>query len=77
MARPLLDCGRHFLPVDVIYRTLDRLASVKLNVLRWHLTEDPGFRIERRIFPKLQQSGSKGLYYTQQQVRAIVGWSGV
>jgi len=34
----MLDCGRHFLPVDVIYRTLDGMAAVKLNVFHWHLT---------------------------------------
>lgn len=71
----LLDPGRHFLPVDVIYRTLDGMAAVKLNVLHWHLTEDQGFRIESKVFPKLQGEGSDGLYYTQEQVKAVVAYA--
>ena len=71
----MLDPGRHFLPPPVIYRTLDGMAAVKLNVLHWHLTEDQGFRIESRVFPKLQQQGSGGLYYTQQQVRDIEAYA--
>lgn len=71
----MLDCGRHFLPIDVIYRTLDGMAAVKLNVLHWHLTEDQGFRIESRVYPKLQEMGSGGLYYTQQQVRSVIAYA--
>jgi hexosaminidase len=71
----MLDCGRHFLPVNVIYRTLDGMAAVKLNVLHWHLSEDQGFRVESRVFPKLQELGSNGLYYTQQQIRDIVDYA--
>ena len=71
----MLDCGRHFFPVDVIYLTLDGMAQVKLNVLHWHLTEDQGFRIESRVFPKLQGMGSNGLFYTQQQVRDVIAYA--
>jgi hexosaminidase len=71
----LLDPGRHFLSVDQILRTLDGMAAVKLNVLHWHLTEDQGFRIESRRFPLLQEKGSEGLYYTQEQVRQIVQYA--
>lgn len=71
----MLDCGRHFLPIEVIYRTLDGMAAVKLNVLHWHLSEDQGFRVESRVFPKLQGLGSNGLYYTQQQVREVVAYA--
>ena len=71
----LVDPGRHFMPVPVILRTLDGMAAVKMNVLHWHLTEDQGFRIESRVFPKLQEMGSGGLYYTQQQVREVVAYA--
>jgi hexosaminidase len=71
----LIDPGRHFLPVPVIYRTLDGMAAVKLNLLHWHLTEDQGFRIESRVFPKLHELGSEGLYYTQQQVRDVIAYA--
>ena len=71
----MIDCGRHFMPVDVIRRTLDGMAAVKLNVFHWHLSEDQGFRIESRAFPKLAELGSDGLFYTQEQAREIVAYA--
>jgi hexosaminidase len=71
----LIDSGRHFEPVSVMRRTLDSMAATKLNVLHWHLTEDQGFRIESRVFPGLANSGSDGFFYTQDQVREIVGYA--
>ncbi len=71
----LIDASRHFMPPDVIRRTLDGMALVKLNVLHWHLSDDQGFRVESLRYPKLQQLGSDGLYYTQQQVRDLVGYA--
>ena len=38
------------------------MAAVKMNVLHWHLTEDQGFRVESKVFPKLHQLGSDGMY---------------
>lgn len=72
----MIDAGRHFQPVDVIKRNLDAMAAVKLNVLHWHLTEDQGFRIETKRYPKLHQMGSDGLYYTQDQVREVIAYAG-
>lgn len=71
----LLDVCRHFEPVPVIERTLDAMAAVKLNVLHWHLSEDQGFRVESKKYPKLQERGSDGLYYTQEQIRNIVAYA--
>ena len=71
----MVDCGRHFMPVEVIKRTLDGMASVKLNVFHWHLSEDQGFRIQSRAFPKLTELGSDGLFYTQEQAREIVAYA--
>ena len=71
----LIDVGRHFQPVEVIKRNLDAMAAVKLNVFHWHLTEDQGFRVESRVFPKLHQLGSDGLFYTQDQIRDIVAYA--
>ena len=71
----LLDGARHFMPIEVVKRTLDGMAAVKLNVLHWHLTEDQGFRIESRRFPKLHELGSDGQFYTQQQVRDVVAYA--
>jgi hexosaminidase len=71
----LVDCSRHFEPVEVIKRTLDGMAAVKLNVFHWHLTDDQGFRIESRVFPKLTGMGSDGQFYTQEQAREIVSYA--
>jgi hexosaminidase len=71
----LIDSGRHFQPVEVIKRNLDAMAAVKLNVFHWHLTEDQGFRVESKTFPKLQQLGSDGQFYTQAQIRDVVEYA--
>lgn len=71
----LVDVGRHFMPVEQIKRTLDGMAMVKLNVLHWHLSEDQGFRVESKRFPRLHQLGSDGQYYTQAQLRDVVAYA--
>jgi hexosaminidase len=68
----LIDSSRHFTPLDVIKRNLDGMAAVKLNVFHWHLSDYQGFRVESKRFPKLQEMGSDGLYYTQDQLRDII-----
>jgi hexosaminidase len=68
----LLDSCRHWMPLTVVKRTLDAMAVVKLNTLHWHLSEDQGFRVESKRFPKLHEMGSDGLYYTQSEVREIL-----
>jgi len=70
-----LDVSRHWMPIEVVKRTLDGMAAVKLNVFHWHLSDDQGFRIESKRFPKLQQLGSDGLFYTQDQVREVVAYA--
>src|ERR1700744_753228 len=71
----MLDPGRHFLPVANVLRTLNAMAAVKMNVLHLHLTEDQGFRIESKRFPKLQEFGSEGKFYTQDEIRQIVQYA--
>jgi len=71
----LIDVARHYQPPEVLKRNLDAMAAVKLNVFHWHLTEDQGFRVESRKFPKLHLMGSDGLYYTQDQVREIIAYA--
>jgi len=67
-----LDVSRHFLPVADVERTLDGMAAVKLNVLHWHLSDDQGFRVESKKYPKLQQVASEGNYYTQNQIQEVI-----
>jgi hexosaminidase len=71
----LIDVGRHYEPMEVLKRNLDAMAAVKLNVFHWHLTEDQGFRVESKKYPKLHLMGSDGLYYTQDQVREIIAYA--
>jgi hexosaminidase len=71
----LIDVARHYEPMEVLKRNLDAMAAVKLNVFHWHLTEDQGFRVESKKFPKLHSLGSDGLYYTQDQVREIIAFA--
>ncbi|MCP5045577.1 MAG: family 20 glycosylhydrolase [bacterium] len=71
----LIDSCRHFMPVEVIKRNLDGMAAVKMNVMHWHLTEDQGFRVECRSFPKLHQMGSDGMYYRHRQIKEIIAYA--
>ncbi len=50
-----LDVGRHFFPVSFIKKYIDLLAFYKMNRFHWHLTEDQGWRIEIKQYPKLQE----------------------
>jgi len=71
----MIDVGRHFMPLDVLKRNLDGMALVKLNVFHWHLSENQGFRVESKRFPKLQEMGSDGLFYTQSDVRDVIAYA--
>ncbi len=53
-----LDCGRHFFSVDFIKQYIDLIAMHKMNTFHWHLTEDQGWRIEIKKYPKLTQVGA-------------------
>ena len=50
-----LDVGRHFFSVDFIKKYIDLIARLKMNTFHWHLTEDQGWRIEIKKYPKLQE----------------------
>jgi hexosaminidase len=71
----MIDVSRHFVPLDVLRRNLDGMAAVKLNVFHWHLSDNQGFRVESKKFPKLHEMGSDGLYYTQDQVRDLIEYA--
>jgi hexosaminidase len=53
-----LDVGRHFMPKEFVKRYIDLLALHKMNVFHWHLTEDQGWRIEIKKYPRLTQVGA-------------------
>ncbi len=71
----MIDVCRHWMPMKVIKRNLDGMAAVKMNVLHLHLSEDQGFRIESKLYPKLHQMGSDGFYFTQTEIRTIIAYA--
>ncbi|CAM1373895.1 beta-N-acetylhexosaminidase [Tenacibaculum xiamenense] len=71
----MIDVSRHFHPVEVLKRNLDAMASMKMNVFHWHLSDDQGFRFKSDTYPKLHELGSDGLYYTKPQIRDIVSYA--
>jgi len=80
----LLDCCRHFMSKDFILRYLDLLALHKMNRFHWHLTEDQGWRIEIKKYPKLTETGSfrkekdgriYGGFYTQEDIKEVVAYA--
>jgi hexosaminidase len=79
----LLDCGRHFMSLALVKRYIDLLAYHKMNVFHWHLTEDQGWRLEIKRYPRLTevgawrtQNGKKyGGFYTQEQVKEVVAYA--
>lgn len=79
-----LDVCRHFFPKEVIKQYIDLLAELKMNVFHWHLTDDQGWRIEIKKYPKLtevgawrtEKDGTKyGGFYTQEDIKEIVAYA--
>jgi hexosaminidase len=80
----MLDACRHFISVAHIEKLLDVFAMYKINRFHWHLTDDQGWRIEIKRYPKLTQIGGTRIdadgkrysgYYTQDQIREIVKYA--
>ena len=77
----MLDSSRHFQSPEFIRSMIDWMAWHKLNVLHWHLTDDQGWRLQIRRYPKLtsvgawRDQGAYGGFYTQAEVREIVAYA--
>ncbi len=71
----MIDVGRHFMPLDVLKRNLDGMEAVKMNVFHWHLSDNQGFRVESKKFPKLHEMGSERLFYTQEEARELIEYA--
>jgi hexosaminidase len=54
----MLDVGRHFFPLPVVKKFIDYIALHKMNYFHWHLTDDQGWRIEIKKYPRLTEIGS-------------------
>ena len=70
-----IDVSRHFITMPVLRRNVDAMAAVKMNVLHLHLSDDQGFRLESKEFPKLQELGSDGMYYSQTEMRELIAYA--
>jgi hexosaminidase len=68
-----LDVGRHFMPKEFVKKYIDLLALHKMNSFHWHLTEDQGWRIEIKKYPRLTER--HGGFYTQDDVREVVAYA--
>jgi len=66
----MMDCARHFFPVETVKTMIELMSMVKCSVFHWHLTDDQGWRIESRRFPALH--GQNADYYTQDEIRDVV-----
>ncbi|MGH8184866.1 MAG: glycoside hydrolase family 20 protein [Rhodanobacteraceae bacterium] len=80
----MLDVSRHFYPVSFIKKLIDLMSYDKLDVFHWHLTDDQGWRIQIKRYPKLTSVGAwridaeghrHGGYYTQAQIRDVVAYA--
>jgi hexosaminidase len=71
----LLDTSRHFFSVATIKRQIDAMAAAKYNIFHWHLTDDQGWRLESKKYPKLHKLASGGEYYTRKQIRDVVAYA--
>jgi hexosaminidase len=78
-----LDASRHFWSVAFVKRYIDLLSAYKLNTFHFHLTDDQGFRIEIKKYPRLTElgayrddgTGKYGGFYTQDEIREIVSYA--
>ena len=80
----MLDVSRHFFSVGFIKKHLDLLSYYKINTFHWHLTDDQGWRIEIKKYPKLTTMGAwrteadgsrHGGFYTQEEVKEVVRYA--
>src|SRR5260370_23710760 len=71
----LIDSGHRFVPISAIKRNLDGMEAVKLNVFHWRFADNQGFHVESKKFPLLQEKGSGGFYYSQDEVREMVAYA--
>ena len=79
-----LDVCRHFFSLDTVKAFIDRMALHKLNVFHWHLTEDQGWRLEIKKYPKLTEVGAwrtgpdgerYGGFFTQDEAHEVVAYA--
>lgn len=68
----MLDVARHFIPVRIVEQTIDGMQRVKMNVLHIHLSDDQGFRLECKTFPRLHDSRE---FYSQVEMKRLIAYA--
>ncbi len=72
------DTGRNFQSVALLKEQINILAQYKMNVFHWHLTDDPGWRLESKLYPELRSnrafSRQQGKFYTQKDFKDILSF---
>ena len=80
----MCDPCRHFMTVEEVKRQIDVMAMLKINQFHWHLTEDQGWRMEIKKYPKLTEVGAvrtegegttHGGFYTQEEMKEVVAYA--
>ncbi len=86
-----IDCARHYFPTDELKKMIRMSAEFKLNRFHWHISDDQGWRIESKCYPRLHEIGAvrggdyfgnyhsdqpEGGYYRREEVREIVDYCG-
>lgn len=78
----MIDSGRQYQRIETLKRYIDIMASLKMNVFHWHLTEGAGWRIEIKKYPKLTSVGANVAqgaeqqgFYTQDEIRDLVAYA--
>ena len=75
------DTGRNFRPVELLKKDLDLFSFYKLNVFHWHLTDNPGWRIECKAYPQLnapenmKKGRKEGSFYTYDEIRDVIRYA--
>ena len=68
-----LDCARHFFSVETVKKVIEGISYGNINILHWHLSDDHGWRIESKKYPRLHECS--GEYYTQEEIKEIVSFA--
>ena len=79
-----VDPCRHFMSIEDVKKQIDIMSRYKVNVMHWHLTDDQGWRIEIKKYPRLQEISAwrtefdgtvYGGYYTQEEIKEVVAYA--